>query len=351
MASVTGAAFSRFAGAAGIERFADAATEFPVSRLTDPAFSSYLPVSPSHAMFRRGNFILYASDAAGSMQVYRMDTKKGEARSFTQADALDPGALTLLYDERGFLFFDGPRLMAGTFSPARPRQVYVVSQGFERASGLSASIDGLYCALIEHKETLHRLRLVNLRTGEATTLAEADEPMRAPMPRPKRASVLYLRGGGVWLANYDGKQNYRLHVADGTVEQAMWGKDGRAVIYLNIPVVPGRLNNLREFVPDSNQDRAIADTTQFLRFGANSDASVFVGASGSKASPYVFLLARAVKRELTLCEHRASDPAMAAPTFSANSQQIYFTSDLHGKPAIYRMDVEKFVEETVEGAA
>lgn len=53
-----------------------------------------------------------------------------------------------------------------------------------------------------------------------------------------------------------------------------------------------------------------------------------------------------MKRELTLCEHRASDPAMAAPVFSANSQQLFFTSDLHGNPAIYRLDVTKLVSET-----
>jgi oligogalacturonide lyase len=330
------------------ERYADPATEFPVLRLTDPAFSSYLPVNASHSISRRGNFLLYASDVSGRMEVYRMDTKKGEARQLTDAAALEPGALTMLQDERGFLYLDGAHLMAQLFSAAWPRQVYTVPDGFEHTPGLSASIDGLYCALVERKGASHRLRLVNLRTGEATTLAEADEPILAPLPRPKRASVLYLRAGGVWLANYDGKQNYRLRLADESVQQALWSPDGRTVLYLIVPAEAGRLNSIREFVPDTNQDRAVADTTQFLRFGANADASVFVGVSGSKATPYVFLLVRRVKRELTLCEYHASDPAMATPLFSANSQQIYFTGDMHGKPAIYRMDVNKFVEETAE---
>jgi oligogalacturonide lyase len=74
-----------------------------------------------------------------------------------------------------------------------------------------------------------------------------------------------------------------------------------------------------------------------------------VGASGSKAAPYVLLLVRAVSRELTLCEHRASDPAMVAPTFSPNSQRVFFGSDQHGKPAIYTMAIDKLVEETDTG--
>src|SRR5712692_81067 len=184
--------------------------------------------------------------------------------------------------------------------------------------------------------------------GAATTLAEADEEMRDPVPRPKRASLLYRRAGGAWLANFDGQQNYRLRVAEGETASAIWSPDGRAVLYLNIPADKHRLNNIREFTPDTNEDKSVADTSQFAAFERNSDASMFVGASGSKASPYVLLLARAVKREFTLCEHRASDPRMVAPVFSPNSQRVFFTSDQDGKPAIYSMVVDKLVENTTE---
>jgi oligogalacturonide lyase len=60
----------------------------------------------------------------------------------------------------------------------------------------------------------------------------------------------------------------------------------------------------------------------------------------------VLLLVRAVHREFTLCEHRASDPAMVSPIFSPNSQNVFFSSDQHGKLAIYRIAVDKLVEET-----
>ena len=66
----------------------------------------------------------------------------------------------------------------------------------------------------------------------------------------------------------------------------------------------------------------------------------------SKASPHILLLVRAVKRELIVCEHRASDARMVSPVFSPNSQSIFFGSDQHGKPAIYTMAVEKFVAQT-----
>ena len=73
---------------------------------------------------------------------------------------------------------------------------------------------------------------------------------------------------------------------------------------------------------------------------------VYVGASGSKASPYLLLLIRAARRELTLAEHHASDPTLVAPAFAPNSQFVVFISDRHGKPAIYWIAVDKLVSET-----
>ncbi len=318
----------------------DLATDLPVTRLTDPAVSSILPPASATPLSRRGNFLLYASDANGRYEAYRLDLKKGEARQASDAAELKPESLTLLPGESSFCYFDGDRLMTSSFSAAPAAQAYKLTDGFKPVGDLHVSADGLYVALVERKGATHRLRLVNLRTAVATTLAEADEEMSDPITRPKRASALYLRGGGVYLANFDGKQNYRLRAAEGKVTQALWNLDGRAVLYLSTG------GSIREFVPDTNEDRAVAQASQFAAFGRNADASVFVGADGSKASPYVVLLVRAVKRELTLCEHRASNPAMVAPMFSPNSQQVYFNSDLHGKPAIYRMDVEKLVEAT-----
>jgi oligogalacturonide lyase len=325
--------------APALSRYNDLATDLPLTRLTDPAVSSILPPASANPLSRRGNFLFYASDASGRFEAYRMDLKKGEARQVSEAGDLRPASLTLLPGESSFCYFDGDKLMSSSFSAVRPTQAYKLSDGFEPAGDLHVSADGLLVALVEKRAPTYRLRLVNLRTAMATTLAEADEEMSDPITRPRRASALYLRGSGLYLANFDGKQNYRLRVAEGTVSQAMWSPDGRSVLYLN-------RGGLREFVPDTNEDREIARTTQFIAFGRNGDASVFIGASGSKASPYVLLLVRAVKRELTLCEHRASDPAMVAPQFSPNSQQVYFNSDLHGKAAIYQMDVEKLVAAT-----
>jgi oligogalacturonide lyase len=335
--------------ASAVFQYSDPATEFPVFRLTSPSYTSRLPAHYGRALARRSNFLLYASDVNGRMDAYRMDLKTGISHQLTDVEALDPSSLTFVADEREVCCMAGGRLLLVNVGNSRVREIYRVPDGFTPGMSISVSEDGLYSAVTEKQGERYRLRLIHMASGMATTLVEAAEEIGGPIARPRRASVLYRRGGGLWLANYDGQQNYRLRLADGETGPATWSPDGRSIFYLNYPADPHRLHNIREFTPDSNQDVAIADTTQFVAFERNGDASVFAGASGSKASPYVLLLIRAVKRELTLCQHRASDPAMVSPVFSPNSQRLFFVSDQHGKPAIYSMQVEKLVEETDSG--
>jgi len=330
-----------------IFRYADPSTEFPILRLTDPAHASVLPASYNRAISKR-NFLIYSSDITGRFEAFRMDLKNGQSRQLTDAENLDPASLALTPDDRGFCYLDGDRVMEASISNLRAREVYRMPPGFA-GDTLSIAEDGLYAALSEksaEKSSNYRLEIVNLLKGDVVKLAESGEEIRDPIPRPRRASILYRRAGGVWLVNYDAQQDYRLRLADGETGPARWSPDGRAVLYLNYPADPTRLHNLREFTPDTNEDKMIAATTQFVSFSVNADASVFVGASGSKASPHVLLLVRSVKRELTLAEHRASDPRTVSPVFSPNSQRVFFGSDQHGKPAIYTLSVEKLVEET-----
>jgi len=333
-----------------VSRYSDPTTEFPVFRLTDPEHTSTLPPHYARVVSRKGTFLIFASDASGSMQAHRLDLKTGQSRLLTDAENFNPACFMLAADERSFCYVDNGRLYSSSLTSLKPRQVYQAPEGYQ-PTGMSVTEDGLYAALIEKRESQYRLQLIHVSDGMTVTLAEAEEEMSDPSPRPRRASVLYRRAGGLWLANLDGKQNYRLKLADGQALSAMWTPDGKNALYLNVPPDSHKLRNIREFTPDTNEDKEVSETTQYACFERNADGSVFVGASGSQASPHVLLLVRAVGRELTLCEHRASNPAMVSPIFSPNSQNVFFMSDQHGKPAIYRIAVDKLVEATEESPA
>lgn len=325
------------------KRYADAATENPVTRLTDPAHTSLLPAWHLSAATRRNHSLLYSNDRTGQMQVYRIDLKSGESHQLTGGDAVRPMAVTLLPDERYFVCLAGRSLAVHPVRPGRPREVYRVPDEFEPTDGITVSHDGAFAFVVEKSATAWRLRRVSLaHTEAATTAVESTVEIRDPMARPGSSDVLYRQGASELRLSPGGRL---LTTATGS---AIWSPDGPTVLYLNIPADPAQPNTIHSVDVASGKDVSVAKTSRFVSFGENADASVFVGASASKASPYVLLLLRSVRRELTLCEHRASDPATVMPRFTPNSQQVLFQSDKHGRMAIYAMNVERLVEETDE---
>lgn len=328
-------------------RYTDPATELSVVRLTSPDYSSSLPPYSSDAAGRSGASLIYSSDRTGVWQVYRMDLKTGQSQQVTEATALDRSSVCQLFDERSICYFDGPSLRQTMLSTLRTREVYRVPEGWSHGRGLCVSGDGIHATFVETRERVWRLRIMALANGAAATAAEAPETIRDSIPRPRRAGILYRRGkDALWLVNYDGRDNRRLNTAEGGLGPADWSPDGRSVLYLLFPLEAQKLNEIREHVPDSSSDQLVSATSQFVSFSHNSDASVFAGASSSKASPYILILLRVTHRELALCEHRSSEPGSVAPLFSADSQKVYFQSDRHGKPAIYAIRVDRLVEKT-----
>lgn len=332
-----------------LKQFADPATELDVYRLTSPSYSACLPAYYQRAISRKGQFLICWSDRTGSPQAFRIHLKSGEWVQLTNAAAMDGSSLTLMPDERSFCYFDGPSLKRADLSKLREHEIYRVPEGWQRCPGASVTDDGLYALFAERQRDASRLRLVATAKGTAATVAEAPWPISHPMSRPRRTQVLYRQeSNALWLVNFDGQQNRKLKISAGTVGPVRWASDGRTILYLHFPEEKTQLNTIREHTPDANQDQLVAKTSQFVHFDANHDTSVFVGASRNKASPHVLLLLRTTQREMTLCEHHASDPAIVAPVFSADSQQVYFQSDKEGKSAIYRVHVERFVEKTEE---
>jgi oligogalacturonide lyase len=329
-----------------IKRYVDEATENLVIRLTDPAHQSWLPAPYNRAISRKSDFMIYSSDRSGAVQAYRLDLKSGQSHALTAEPDLLTASLSLAPDDREFAYLAGRSLYLARTNAAHPREVYRAEVGYDFATGFSLSEDGLVSALVEQRPGMSRLRLITMRTGAALTIAESADPISDPQLRPKRAGLLYRKADELWVVNYDGAQNRKLRIAPGGLGNALWSGDGRTIDYLNIPADRKQLNNIREFTPDTNEDQFVSATSQFAIFNRNSDTSVFVGASGSKASPYMLLLVRSVKRELTLCGHRASDPRQVTAFFSPNSQRVIFQSDRDGKMALYSIAVDRLVGET-----
>jgi oligogalacturonide lyase len=329
------------------KRYADPTTEWEVVRLTDPSYTSTLPAYYGRIMARNSGSMVFCSDRGGSLQAFHMDLKNGGTKQLTDTEELDPQSVTLTPDNHSICYFAGRALCITPLSSLKQRELYRIPDGWERCPGMSVGPDGTHATFAERRGEASRLRMVSLVQGIPRTVVDASFVISDPISRPMRAQVLYRHGDeSLWLVNSDGTQNHQLKTAEGRVGPANWSGDGHTVLYLNLPADPTQLNNIRELTPDSNSDKLVAKTSQFAHFGFNRDTSVFVGASRNRASPTVLLLLRITRRELTICEHKASHAEAVAPRFAPDSQRVYFETDRDGKPAIYCMHVEKLVEKT-----
>ena len=323
-------------------RYPDPATELEVFRLTDPQFSSGMVPPHLRQFTRHGEFLLYWSDRSGTRQAYLLDLKEGDSRQVTDAETLDPKCLTLSPEDRNILFIDGASLKEAPLLTIKPREIHRAADG-TRLAWLNTGSDGtIYFAEIKNG----RSRVIRIARQQTRAIAELEGELESLEVRPRRTQLLYRLRGSLWLMSSEGTSRRQIRVQDGQTGAAIWTPSGRTLIYLHTPDNPKELITAREFSPDDNTDKLLAKTSQFISIAPNADGSVFSGASRSKGSAYVLILLRAARREMTLCEHHASDPAMVNPVFSPDSQSVFFVSDRHGQPAVYRVPVAKFVEET-----
>lgn len=329
------------------KKYSDPTTELDVFRLTDPSYAATLPAPYNRVISRNSQWMLLCADHGDGPQAIRLDLNNGESRQLTQVETLDCASLTLTPDNRSFCYFAGRSLYVSNLSVLRERELYKIPEGWERCAGMSVGPDGTHVTFGERKGEQSRLRMVPLAQGVTRTVLEVPWVVRDPVHRPMRAQILYRRGDdSLWLVNSDGQQNRQLKTAPGKIGTANWSPDGKTVLYLSYPAEAGQLHAIRELTPDTGAEKLVAKTSQFAAFGSNRDSSVFVGASANASSPTVLILLRVTRREMTLCEHKASNPEGTSPLFSPDSQRIYFQSDREGKSAIYCVHVDKLVEKT-----
>jgi len=329
------------------KKVVDAATDFTLVRLTDPGYASRLPSSGLRYVARSEAFLLYSCDRGGSLQVYRLELATGRQQQLTESGSPDPNTPGLMPDDGSFCYFDGPSLRRVSLKNLREKELYRVPEGWRRGEGFSLARDGSYAALVEEREELRRLRLVRISSGKAVTLVEGSQLLADPLLRSRREGVLYRQEPDTLiLAGLEGRGSRRLPLLPGHLGHFIWAPDGKSIFYLHRADGKGGASVLREHRLDSGADQALAETSAFVAFSVNGDASVFVGASGSLAAPYILLLLRSGHRELALCEHRASDPAQAAPVFSPDSQRVYFQSNREAQWVVYCAPVDRLVERT-----
>jgi len=328
-----------------IRRYLDASTEAEVLALSDPSNASFLPHHYNRSVSSRNGFIVYSTETTNGIQALRLDVKGGATRVVTTAAAMNPKSLALSPDDKNLYFADAAQLVVASMSGGKPRELYKASSPDVFHKGISLSEDGANIAIVDN----NRLMLVPTSSAlKSATRVVTEIPNGCEQAAISKSGQIFFRtpDKSIHLApTTPGSKSKRLPI-EGTLGPAVWNPDGRSILYLKLNMGVGIPNTLFEYSLDTDKESLVGKTSQFVHFNRNADSSVFVGASGSKAQPFILIMLRITRRELALCEHKSSDPSTVAPIFSPNSQRVYFQSDRLGKPAIFSVPIERLVEKT-----
>lgn len=328
-----------------VRRYIDSSTEVEVFAVSDTAKASYLPFSGNRFASARNLFFVYTTETPTGLQAVRQEIKGGAMRPITTAQALLPRSVCLSPDDRSIYYADGDRLYQAPIATGKPRELFHASSTATLERGLSLSEDGAQIAMIDNGK-LMLIPTAATAKPAPKTLCEAPESPVHPLVSKAGFVLFRNEARGFFVVPTTGETKPRRLAIEGDLGPAQWNPDGRSFLFLRLNQGPGIPNSLHEYSLDTNKESLVGKTSQFVHFGRNGDSSVFVGASGSKAQPYVLLMLRVTRRELALCEHKASDPTMVAPAFAPSSQRIFFQSDRLGKPAIFSVVVDRLVEKT-----
>ena len=328
-------------------RLTDPATDGEVFRLTSPAHRCLLPAYPARACDKASRQVLHASERSGNWQPWLVDLGSGALKALPACETMAPAGLSFSFDGRLVFVVDGARLLGVEPGGAKYRTLYEAREGWQLEGPLAPAEDG---TLLLVETQAGRAELRRLKFGRSTlaeTVVAREDGLIAAVMNPRRALVAWRSTAGViQLCELDGANARRIETPPGRVLAAQWSPDGQSLLYLHEPAAAGQLNAIREQNIDSRADVQVAATSQFAALAANLNASVFLGASRSKASPNVLLMLRLTRRELTLCEHKSAAPESTAVQFTPNSQRVLFQSERDGAMAIYMVNVERLIEKT-----
>lgn len=321
-------------------RFSDPVTEATVVRLTNPHTTSLLPLATNRFISSKQRFLIFSSDRTGRACPFQLDLRTGGLHQLAETADLLPRSLCLDARERSLFFIDKSALRELNLANKKVRTI---------ADGVSAFSMG---SLSPEFFVVSGERLKTLDSSQAL----AEDVTSAVLASPKGEGCIFEReisegGREFWyVAGTAHAEKKPVLLAKGQISNPFWSPDGQSLLFLRDVESRGTLlSEIHQVIVDTGVEQRVAMTTQFAAFAPNGDATVFVGASRSRAQPNIMLLLRSVRRELTLCEHRASHPASVSPVFSPDSRRIYFQSDREGKWALYSVNVELLVEPTPSG--
>jgi oligogalacturonide lyase len=381
-------------------KYIDEITGAEVIRLTEPNRLSHHMYFYNRMTTKDGSKLLYCAEINEERQLYLMDLQSGEAHQLTQGDELDDYGGVISADDKYIFYQQKGGVWKQNLDTFKKELVYLVPQDYS-GSGWGMSDDNRYLAIVETKvSTLPerkkgtnwdffaitcrakphcRIVYVDLLTGNYHTVIEDDCWFGHAQIRPGDPNtILFCHEGPydlidarLWVVQSDGS-NYRClkeQPSDLIITHEFWVPDGSKVAFVYRETTGDKTENIRLVTPDTMEEEILMPCSPFAHFICDKKNTFMVGdAQGSDVpihllSPekcssdheikndFIYLIDVAKKTERKLCYHGTSWKAIHGtpqdshphPCFTEDNRYVIFVSDREGKPCIYRIDLNQFV--------
>lgn len=221
-------------------------------------------------------------------------------------------------------------------------------------------------------DTKPRCRLVELdiNTGESRVIHEDRCWLGHPLYRPDGRTIMfchegpwYLVDSRIWFIQPDGtnlregrQRNPGSPIGEGTAElwgHEYWLADSSKAAFIYFPRKYGIDATIRLLDPDTLSEETLMPISSYSHFISNDDNTLIVGDGEAGLSDSIYLIDVASRSESVLCRHGSSmkpyiDPRTGQPStqevhphpcFSPDNRRVVFSSDQHGYPASYVVDI------------
>lgn len=365
--------------------YSDSSTGAQVTRLTPPDITCHRNYFYQKCFSRDGNKLLFSGAFDGPWNYYLLDISRREATQLTAGPGDNTfGGFMSPDDSALFYVKDGRNLMRVDLLTLNETVVYQVPDQWVGYGTWVANSACDHMVGIEIKqqdwqpltdwrkfhdfyftEPCCRLVKVNLTNGQATTILQENRWLGHPLYRPfDDNTVAFCHEGPhdlvdarMWLINADGSQlrKVKTHAAGESCTHEFWVPDGSALVYVSYMkgsterficrADPLTLENQRITVmPACSHLMSNYDGSLMVGDGANAPVDVQDDGGYDIANdPFLYLFDIKNGTQRPIARHDTSWGVLDGdrqvthphPSFTPDDRQVLFTSDMHGKPALY----------------
>ncbi len=370
--------------------FQDPDTGATVTRLTPPEIICHRNYFYQKCFTQDGSKLIFGAEFEGRRNYYLLDLRQQQALQLTEGEGDNTFGGFLSPDDQYLYYVKNERFLQKVrLSDLAETTVYQVPDawvgyGTWVANSDCTSMVGIEIAKADWtpltdwkvfrdfytRQPHCRLLRVDLATGEATVILDANEWLGHPIYRPHDDNTVAFCHEGphdlvdarMWLINQDGSQMRKVkeHAEGESCTHEFWVPNGQAMIYVSY--LKGEQDRrICRFNPDTgvNEELMLMPACSHLMsnedgtmlVGDGADAPVDVSDSGGYSiqnDPWLYIFDVATRRHARLSAHNSSWKVLNGdrqvthphPSFSPDNKQVLYTSDCDGKPALYLVNIE-----------